>query len=184
MTFFDWFKLGKDKHTSVNIKKIKKEGVDQGAMASVSPSEAARAMAKIVDQNLSVAKVLMVQDGDYSTKVTDYALKMAQKLDCEIIALDVTDVPLQHIGERKEREINRFYELAKRSAESFSLQADAMGIVSTHVMEVGDQETIIAELNKKDAGIRYVLTKPENEITEANQERAQVPVFDLNCSRL
>lgn len=184
MTFFDWFKLGKDKYENVTVKKIKKESVDQGAMASASPTEAARAMEKIVAQNLSVAKVLMAQDGDYSTKVTEYALKMAQKLDCEIIALDVTDIPLQYVGERKEREINRFYERARRSAESFSLQADAMGIANTHVMQVGDMEEIIAELSKKDAGIRYVLTKPENEIAEANQERVQVPVIDLNCSRL
>lgn len=184
MVFFDWFKLGKDKIESVNVKKIKEEGVDQGAMASASPAAAAQAMAKIVDQSQAVAKVLMVQDGDYSAKVTEYALKMAQKLDCEIVALDVTEIPLEYVGERKEREINRFYDRARRSAESFSLQADAMGIATTHVMQIGDQEKVIAELSKQDAGIRYVLTKPENEIAEANQDRVQVPVFDLNCSRL
>lgn len=184
MSFFDWFKLGKDNLDKVNVKKIKKESVDQGAMAAASPAEAALAMAKIVDQNLSVAKVLMVQDGDYSTKVTEYALKMAQKLDCEIIALDVSEVPDQYFGERKEREINRFHDRAKRSFESFSLQGDAMGVITNQVMMLGDQEAAISELSKMDAGIRYVLTKPENEIAEAPQERVQVPVIDLNCSRL
>ena len=184
MVFFDWFKLGKDKLDKVNVKKIKKESVDHGAMASASPAEAARTMAKIVDENLSVTKVLMVQDGVYSAKVTEYALKMAQKLDCEIIALDVTDAPDQYIGERREREINRFHDLAKKSFESFSLQGDAMGVSTAHFMMIGDQEDAIADLSKQDAGIRYVLTKPESAILEANQERVQIPVFDLNCSRL
>ena len=51
-------------------------------------------------------------------------------------------------------------------------------------MRIGDPEEIIAELSQQDAGIRYVLTKPEQDLAEANQERVQVPVFDLNCSRL
>ena len=184
MAFFDWFKLGKEKNERVNVVKLKEESVAHGAMAAGSPSEAARAMARIVEQRNLPAKVLMVQDGIYSTKVTDYALKMAQRLDCEVWALDVTDAPLQFSGERKERETNRFFERAQKSAEAFSLQADAMGITTGHIMEIGDQEEIISRLSKQDAGIRYVLTKPEQGVVEAGQERAQVPVFDLNCSRL
>ncbi len=184
MAFFDWFKLGKDKNKTVNVVKLKEEAIGHGAMAAGGPAAAARAMSKMVDQKTAPAKVLMVQDGVYSQKVTDYALKMAQRLDCEIIALDVTDDPLQFLGERRERESNRFYERAKKSADSFSLQADSMGITTKHVMEVGDQEEVIAKLSKQDAGIRYVLTKPEQEILEANADRVQVPVFDLNCSRL
>jgi hypothetical protein len=153
-------------------------------MASASPAEAARSITKIVDENHASTKVLMVQDGEYSTKVTEYALKMAQKLDCEIIALDVTDIPDQHVGERREREINRFHDRAKRNFESFSLLGDAMGVATTHFMMTGGQEEAIADMSKKDAGIRYVLTKPENEIAEANEERVQFPVIDLNCSRL
>lgn len=184
MAFMDWFKLGKEKNSKVNVVKLKEESVNQGAMAAGSPAAAAQAMAKIFDQKNAPTKVLMVQDGIYSDQVTEYALKMAQRLDCQIIALDVTDAPLQFSGERKERESNRFYEIARKSAETFSLRADAMGITTGHVVKIGKQEEIIAELSKHDAGIRYVLTKPEQGIAEANQERAQVPVFDLNCSRL
>ncbi len=39
--------------------------------------------------------------------------KMAQRFDCEIIALDVTDGPLQFSGDRKERESNRFQEVRR-----------------------------------------------------------------------
>ncbi len=126
----------------------------------------------------------MVQDGVHSQQVTEYALKMAQRLDCEIIALDVTEAPLQFSGDRREYEIQRFHTQAEESAEAFKLQAEGMGIVVKHLMEIDDQEKIIAKLSEKDAGIRYVLTKPDQEVVEANEERIQVPVFDLNCSRL
>ncbi|MCB2180920.1 MAG: universal stress protein [Desulfobulbaceae bacterium] len=184
MTFFDWFKMGKDKNEQVNVVKLKEESIDPGAMAAGNPSAAAEAMAKIVGQTNSPTKVLMVQDGDYSEKVTEYALKMAQRLDCEIVALDVTDTPLQFEDERKERETNRFLEMAQKNAETFSLRADAMGIATEHFMKVGNPEEVIAELSKEDAGIRYVLTKPNQESAEADKDRVQVPVFDLNCSRL
>ena len=184
MSFLNWFKSGKGKNDSVNVVKIKKETVLPGTMASTSPAAAAQAMAAMVDQASSPTKILMVQDGNYLQKVTEYALKMAQRLDCDIIALDVTDAPLQFSGERKVRETNRFFERAEKSAESFSFQADAMGISTKHVMKIGNQESHIAELSKQDAGIRYVLTKPEQYSAEATDERTQIPVFDLNCSRL
>ena len=183
MTFLNWFKSGKGKNESVNVAKIKEEAVLPGAMASAGPVAAAQAMAAMVDQASSPTKILMVQDGDYSQKVTEYALKMAQRLDCDIVALDVTDIPLQFSGERKDREINRFYERAGKSAETFSLQADAMGISTKHVMKVGDQENHIAELSKQEAGIRYVLTKPEQDSVQATDEQP-LPVYDIKCSRL
>ncbi|MCB2180918.1 MAG: hypothetical protein KQH63_02700 [Desulfobulbaceae bacterium] len=182
MGFLNWFKKGKKEE--VNVVKLKEESIDAGAIAAGNPSAAAEAMAKMVAQKNAPTKVLMVQDGDYSEKVTEYALKMAHRLDCEIVALDVTDAPLQFSGERKERETNRFYEMAKKNAESFSLRADAMGIPTGHFMKIGEQEEVIAELSKEDAGIRYVLTKPDQESIEASQGRVEVPVFDLNCSRL
>ena len=184
MSFIDWFKLGMKSNKNVNVEKLKKEVVDPGAMASGNPSAAADAISQMVDQQNMPAKILMVQDGDYSQQVTDYALKMAQRLDCEIIALDVSEVPLQFSGDRQEYEIQRFYEQAEKSAKTFELQAEAMGIAVDHRMEIDDQEKVIAGLSKKDAGIRYVLTKPDHEVLSANEESVQVPVFDLNCSRL
>ena len=53
-----------------------------------------------------------------------------------------------------------------------------------HSMEIDDPEEAIARLSAEDAGIRYVLTKPDQESIRANQERPQVPVYDLSCSRL
>jgi hypothetical protein len=172
------------KNKKVKVEKIKEQSVDMGAIAAGRPSEAAGALAKILDQKNAPTKVLMVQDGKYMQQVTDYAMKMAQHLDCEIIALDITDTPLQFSGDRKVRESNRFIEMARDNAEKFISMAQARGIKVKHIMDIGVPEEIIARVSAADAGVRYVLSKPEGETARANQERAHVPVFDLHCSRL
>jgi nucleotide-binding universal stress UspA family protein len=138
----------------------------------------------MMDQKNAPTKVLMVQDGEYMQQVTDYAMKMAQRLDCEIIALDVTDTPLQFSGDRRKRETERFMDMAKKNAATFTSQAQARGLKVEHLMDVGIPEEVIARVSAEDAGVRYVLSKPEGERAEVEQERAHVPVFDLRCSRL
>ena len=184
MGFADWFTFGKKKNKDVNIQKVKRKSIDPGSMAAGSGAQAADAIAMMVDQTNAPTKVLMVQDGDYMAQVTDYALKMAQRLDCEIIALDVSDRPLQFAGERRARETDRFIQMAADNAEKFTIQAKAQGIKVEHVIEIHDPEEVIARVSSTNAGIRYVLSKPEEGTVRPEQERAHVPVFDLRCSRL
>jgi len=184
MGFTDWFGLAIKKNKDVDVKKIKKQSVDMGAMAAGSPSGAAEALGRMIDQQNAPTKVLMVQDGEYMQQVTDYALKMAQRLDCEIIALDVTEKPLQFSGDRKARESDRFIEMAKQNVKTFMSQAAARGIKVEHIMDIDHPEEVIARVSAADAGIRYVLSKPEGETANVDQQRPHVPVFDLHCSRL
>jgi len=184
MGFTDWLGLAKKKNTGVDVQKIKKQSVDMGAMAAGNPSAATEALGRMVDQNNAPTKVLMVQDGEYMAQVTDYALKMAQRLDCEIIALDVTDKPLQFAGDRLQRESDRFIDIARQSAEKFIIQATAQGIKVEHIMDIAKPEEVVARVSAADAGIRYVLSKPEGTSATVDQQRPHVPVFDLHCSRL
>lgn len=183
MGFTDWFSLGMKKNNDVNVQKIKTETVDMGAMAAGNPSAAAGALARMMDQRNAPTKVLMVQDGEYTTEVTEYALKMAERLDCEIIALDVTDRPLQFSGNRRTRESDRFIDLARSNSEKFIALANARGIKVEHVMDIGNPDEIVARVSAADAGVRYVLSKPQ-EADRVTEERAHVPIIDLNCSRL
>lgn len=184
MGFTDWFTLGMKKNKDVTVKKIKEKTVSMGAMAAGSPSQAAETLVRMMDQDNTPTKVLMIQDGEYLPQVTEYAMKMAQRLDCEIIALDITNRPLQFTGDRRARESDRFIDMARKNAEIFSTQAKALGIKVEHIMDIGEPEEVIARVSGADAGIRYVLSKPEQEATRTNEERAHVPVFDLRCSRL
>ena len=184
MGFTDLFKFGSKKNNAVKVDKVKKESINLDGMASSSPSAAAGALAKMMDQQNAPTKVLMVQDGEYMQQVTDYAMKMAQRLDCDIIALDVTNKPLQFSGDRKKRETDRFMQLAEKNAEQFIAMAQGQGIKVEHIMDIGNPEEVIARVSADDAGVRYVLSKPEGEAARADGKRAHVPVFDLRCSRL
>lgn len=184
MGFTNWFIFGSKKKADVIVKKVKTEAVDMGAMAVGNPTEAANALGRMLDQQNSPTKILMVQDGHHIKQVTDYALIMANRLDCEIIALDVSAQPLQFSGDRKARETERFMDMARENGEHFSLQAEDHGVITEHIMEVGDPEAVIAKISADNAGIRYVLSKPAEEVLRKDQERAHIPVFDLHCSRL
>lgn len=164
------------------VNKRKPEGI--GEMAAGNLKAAADSVAQMMEEKNLATKILAVQDGTSSTVLVDYVLKMAHKLDCEIIALDVSDEPLQHLGERRKRETNRFYERAKMNAESLKLKAEVMGVTCRHEIRVGNQEETIKALSEEDKCIRYVLTKPVQEQVNAEQKRARIPVFDLSCSRL
>lgn len=183
MGLVDWMKFGK-KNQDVNVTKIKNQTTELREMAAGNQTAVNEGLSRIMQQKNAVPKILMVQDGDYLSQVTDYAIKMAQRLDCEIVALDVSSVPLQFSGERKERESTRFLEKAKQNAAQFALHAQELGVKMQHIVEIADQEEVIAKLSAADAGIRYVLTKPEATNSSIKQEQSQVPVYDLNCSRL
>ena len=185
MGFTDWFAMGRKKNKEVEIRKIKEKSVNMEAMAAGNLSAAADNVAKMMDQKNAPTKVLMVQDGEYMTQVTDYAMKLAQRLDCDIIALDVTDRPLQFSGDRRTRETDRFTTLAAKSAENFVSQAEARGIKVEHIMDIGDPEVVTARVSEANAGVRYVLSKPEEERAGVDERaQAHVPVIDLRCSRL
>lgn len=181
MAFLDWLRARKNKDHDVKVVKVKEESIDIGEMAAGHPTGAAAAIKRMMDQKNGPTKILVVGDGCFSDKLSDYSLKMAQRLDCAIVALSVSDTPLQFTGERKETEISLFYRRAEKNLEKYIERADAMAVDVVHIMEVGDQEKAISELSAKDAGIRYVLTEPEH---QGEEGRVQIPVFDLACSRL
>ncbi|MDA3785365.1 MAG: hypothetical protein PF568_00470 [Deltaproteobacteria bacterium] len=175
MEFIDWFALGMKKNKEIQVKKIKKESVHLERMAAGSLTSAADILARMVDQRNAQPKLRMVQDGEYAAQVTDYAMKMAQRLDCEIIALDVTDKPLQFDGDRRTREIDRFMGMARTNVEKFICKAKACGIKVEHVMEVRDPQEAIAQLSAADAGIRFVLTRPEGAAVRVLDDRLESP---------
>ncbi len=184
MGFTDWLGLEMKKNKEVSVEKVKTESIDMGAMAAGSPSEAATALSRMLAQRNSLAKVLVVQDGVYTEQVTEYAIKMAQRLDCEIIALDVTEKPLQFSGERKIRESDHFIETARKNGAQFVLQAQAKGVAAKHVMDIGKPEEIIARIRETDAGIRYILSRPKNLKVGRETENDPVPIFSLRCVRI
>lgn len=182
----DFFSFGRKKAPrEFQVEKLNRQKpVAVGEMAAGNLTAASDDIARMMAQQNMVTKILAVQDGEHSTALVDYAVKMAQKLDCEIIALDVSEEPLQHSGDRREREINRFNQRAQQNAETLRLKAETMGVKCKHITRVGNQEETIKALSKDDKSIRYVLIKPLQEQVSVNKRQARVPVVDLNCSSL
>jgi hypothetical protein len=178
------FFFGKKKK-SVQVKKINKlKSPEIGEMAAGNMTAASSSISEMMNQQNIMTKILVVQDGNNSTILEDYAVKMAHKLDCEIVALDVSNEPLMYEGERRQRETNRFFQRAEQNAKSIHIKAEAVSIKFQHITKIGDQDDIIKSLSQADKCIRYVLTKPVQVQLGADQQRARVPVFDLSCSRL
>lgn len=186
MTIWNFLVFGRKKdRKGIDVQRIKKQKPPElGEAAAGNLRGASNAISQIMDLQAMPTKILVVQDGVNSTILEDYAVKMAHKLDCEIIALDVSNEPSMHQGERKNREISRFIQRAQQSVETIQLKATAMGVICTHIVKIGEQEETIKALSQEDTCIRYVLTKPVQEQLGVNQRPARVPVFDLSCSRL
>lgn len=175
----------KKQESGIQVKKLKRHKQQTvGEMAAGNLSAASKDMARMMEYANMATKILVVQDGEHSSVLVDYTVKMAQKLDCEIIALDVSEEPLNYSGERRQREINRFHQRAKKNAETIMLKAEAMAVACKHVAQIGNQEETIKKLSQEDKAIRYVLIKPAEEYVSVDRKRARVPVVDLNCSSL
>lgn len=186
MNVKNFFSFGKKKNADgIKVEKINKsKPMNVGEMAAGNLTDASQSIAMMMGNQYKPIKILAVQDGTHSQVLTDYAVKMAHKLDCEIIALDVSEEPLRFDGERRKRETSRFFDRAKRGAEMITLKAESLGVKCKHVAEVGNQEEIIKALSRGDKCIRYVLTKPEQEQLRDQKRKARVQVFDLKASRL
>ena len=178
------FGRGKDRDPKQILNVNTSQSPTSRSVASGHLKAAGETLSREMEEQQQSIKILAVQDGVHSQVLTDYAVKMAHKLDCEIVALDVSDEPLDYDGERRQRETNRFYARANRSAETLQLKAEALGVKYRHIVRVGNQEEVIKALSTEDRSIRYVLTKPEQAQLDNQQRRARVQVFDLNCSRL
>ncbi|OQX12433.1 MAG: hypothetical protein BWK76_17655 [Desulfobulbaceae bacterium A2] len=141
-------------------------------MAAGNLTAAGEALGAMLAHTAAHAKILLVREGQ-AAKVTEYALKMAQRLDCDVLALDLLNPSLDQDAELRRREIDRFLVRAIRQGEQLVQEAAALGVQVSHMVKIGDRERIIAELGRQDAAIRYVLTLPPREQAEVQREPAR-----------
>ncbi|WP_456385121.1 hypothetical protein [Desulfolithobacter sp.] len=131
----------------------------------------------------TVPKILVVGGDSFSEPLMEYALKMAQRLDFEIISLNIGEDMLTLSGTEREQEEVRFYERAKSSAADFAEQGRKMSVNVTSVIDINEKKKAIAEMEKQDSSIRYILSEPEPGRIGTAGGRVVNPVFNLVCSR-
>jgi hypothetical protein len=175
MALYDWFKSSKNKNEGVNVVKLPEEDIGIGEMAAGYPTGAAASIKRMMDQTNGPSKILVVGDGRYSKRLRDYSLRMAQRLDCEIVALNVSETPLPFVGERANAE-SMVTGTPLNNMGQFIEQSQIMGVNVVPIMETGNLEKVIAQLSAQDPTIRYVLTEPEYESEKGIED---IPFLDL-----
>ena len=178
MGFTDWLGLA--------TKKSKEFGLPEDNGQSAAPGKTMAGAVDPIPEDLCtedcLPKILMVQDGEYSSQLSEYAIRMAGRLNCAILAVDISDKPLLFSGERKMRESDRFIEKARKNGEKFVAFAASKDIQATHVMDIGDTDEIITRMREHDSGIQYVLNRFVPETIDYKQDADQKsPVVALRC---
>lgn len=183
MSVLDWFKSGKRARKDITVTKVPTKSISDGAMASTSPAAATEQLSQVMKQQQAAPQILVVGNTTFSSNLVQYALKMGQRLDCQIVAVNTTTLPVAFTDQQRERAQEEFYATATKAGVQFAELADSIGVSFTHLMRIGEEEEVIPEVAEQHPGIRYVLTEPQSE-GAADQAGLQIPVFDLACSRL
>jgi len=115
-------------------------------------------------------KILLVsKENSFTPPVMEYALQLAARVRCDLIALNVY-TGLAHSKGWALPFVNlRFEEFeneALQGAEPFRQQAGQAGVTVSHVVKCGPLKKILAEVNREIKRINFVITAPEIKETE------------------
>ena len=179
MALFGWF--SKNKKDQVKVTKSK-TGMLQAAATAAAFAEAGEhdTAHSIISHAKQTRKILVIGHGEsFSEKLSSYALDMAKRLDFELVALNVTNIPFSLFGDKREAAIAAFTESAQLSGAVLQEKAAANGIVFTHRVEIASQDEVVEKLHSQDSGLRYVLTEPDPEVAKNQEDRVTIPVIDL-----
>lgn len=184
MLYPNWLKIVQRKKEEIHVGKVRQESIDDGAMAAGSPSLASDKLARIIEQRNATAKILVVGDGAFSAKLSDYAIKMGQRLDCEVVALSVFDKHCQEQRVPEESETAHFMKRSEIGAASFADKAVSSGVTFQQLARIGVRDAVVEQVVKEIAGIRYVLSEPDDDTAEEQGSCLPLPVADTSGSKL
>ena len=179
-----WLKIGQKKNEEIHVGKVEQESIDLGEMAAGSPSIASDKLGRIIEARTASVKILVVGDGSFSAKLSDYAIKMGQRLDCEIVALSVFDKHCQECRAAEDSEKSHFAKRSDLGAASFADKALIGGVKFDQLARIGDRQDVVDLVVKEIAGIRYVLSEPDDGLAEEESGRLQLPVIDTTGSKI
>lgn len=178
MAYPNWLKIAPKKKADIQVGKVRPESIADGEMAAASPAAASEKLARIIEQRDAIAKILVVGDGAFSAKLTDYAIKMAQRLDCELVALSIFEKPGQEQRGPGESEKAHFMRRSELGAAAFADKAGSGGVKFHQLARIGVRAAVIEQVGREIAGIRYVLSEPEDDKAAPDSGYLQLPVID------
>ena len=184
MSYHNWLKILSKKNDAIHIDKVPQESLGSEEMACGAPSVAAEKLARILEQQKATAKILVVGDGAFSAQLSDYAIRMGQRLDCEVVALSIFDKSSQQNNAQKADEAEHFKKRATLGASRFADKTISSGVKFSQLSRTGTKEIVIDQAVREIAGIRYVLTEPDALVDEELSEHVQLPVIETTGSNI
>lgn len=182
MALFNWFKKNK-KDRKVKVEEQKQTVLQDSAAAAAFAEAGEHATARaMLDKSKGNRNILVVASEDrFSDVLFNYSLDMAQRLDFELLMLNVTDAPLSLAQARQEEEINLFRNKSRQNFVELQARAEQAGVAVNHLVEIGDLDDVVHKLQLQFPGMRYVLTEPDPVVAKKAEGPVTIPVFDLGC---
>ena len=136
---------------------------------------------EILKRDDNEKKKILVVGGEegFSKKLVHYALGMAERMDYEIVALNVIPAGNRLFSLLNEKVREELRERTAKEADDFRKKADEKGILFSHNVRFGDFDKSIKDANKDFKRISVVLTEPEH-VADRSPAKAGIPVFCLD----
>lgn len=123
-------------------------------------------------------KLLVVTDQGLIPRLTEYALKVAVRLDLEIIVLFVDEESHWEDTAQHRSKVEKFEAKVEKEAAVFTSLAWKSSVNVTTVVDVDSRESAIARIREQDESIRFILSDRNEEDNEAkNRQNPQMTVL-------
>ncbi|MFO7931335.1 MAG: response regulator [Thermodesulfobacteriota bacterium] len=111
--------------------------------------------------------VLLVvgNEDNFSGRLVNYSLEMAQRMSYRIVALSVAPLPepaLKRFSEMPEG-VKNFEERARQNAGEFAEAAREKGIPFEHVIKYGEPDAVVEKVAKEYGNVEFVVSEPSDE---------------------
>ncbi len=126
-------------------------------------------------------KKILVVGGEegFSDRLIHYAVSMAERMNYDIVALNVIPVGRRLFSFLNEKVKDELRKGAEAAVETFKLKALEMKVNFEHTVKFGDFDRAIRDAHKEHKRISFVLAEPEQLSDKNNTKRTSIPVFCL-----
>ncbi len=147
--------------------------------AEAGEHEYARELIKRAEEERKKILVVGGEEG-FSERLVHYAISMAERMQHDIVALNVIPVGRRLFSFLNEKVKEELRKGAEEAVEAFRVSAAERKINFEHLVKFGDFDRAIREAHKENKRISFVLTEPEQGSDMASGARkTSIPVFCL-----
>jgi len=137
---------------------------------------------ELIQKGQEERKKILVVGGEegFSEKLIHYAISMAERMNHDIVALNVVPVSKRLFSFLNEKVKEDLRKSAETAVESFKRRALEKQLKFDHTVKFGDFDRAIRETHREHKRVSFVLAEPE-QVVEGNsaKKRASIPVFCL-----